>query len=165
MKKTNPIALVPIFNQMRDPTSKSAIMLLDKDYKIVRAFERQVPKVLKQTIDLESYGPCVSQHNFGWQIIKDTFPKLVEAGIPQYLFSYLLNFELRALLDDPPEPYVFSVEDLRFGFVIWWISCGISCIIFMLEIFCKSMVVATWETRNHMALAWFLKELGDYLVN
>lgn len=60
--------------------------------------------------------------------------RIVEAGIPQYHFSYLMDFELKSLLDPPSEPSIFSLYDLEFGFVTWLIACAICIGAFMSEL-------------------------------
>ena len=119
---------------MSDPSLKAAIIVSKVDHRVIKTFERKVPKLMKQTILLTPFGCCTYPDNFAFKLIDNTMPRLREAGILQYHFNYLVNFELKPLLDPEWEPIVFSVSNLEFGFVTWLISCGIAVGIFTAQL-------------------------------
>ena len=104
------------------------------DYKAIKSLRTNVPKLLKESISIGSFAACTYSHNFIFRLMDATISRIVEAGIPQYHFSYLMDFELKPLLDDPKEPSIFSISDLEFGFVTWLIACGISIGAFLGEL-------------------------------
>lgn len=119
---------------MDDDSIKAAITLSEVDYKALKSLYRNVPDLLKQRIETQPLGICTNKRSFIYHFTKDTMSKLIPAGIPQYLYSYLLNFELKPLLKPPDTPWVFDIEDLQFGFVVWLIACSVSIMVFVCEI-------------------------------
>ena len=119
---------------MRNPESKSAILIGGSDYFSIKAGETNVPKILSQRFLNEPFGVCTRRHNFAFNLVECTMTYLIQGGIPQYLLNYLLDFDLRPLVDPPSEPSVFSLSDLEFGFIVWLIACLISIIAFATEI-------------------------------
>lgn len=139
---------------------KAAIIMTDTDYKVIKALENNVPKIMRQTIPLEPFGACTTHNNYAFSLIDGTMGNLTQAGIPQFLFRYLMEFELRSLEDPPNEPSVFSVRDLEFGFVTWLIACGIAILAFVGELIWKKITTVFW---NHVGMFYFYKLLRQFL--
>ena len=118
---------------MTDPSLKAAITITKIDYKVIKSFEMNVPKLIKESVLLEPFGTCTYPNNFAFKLIDETMTRLVEAGIPQYHFDYLLNFELKSLLDPEWEPSIFKLSDLEFGFVTWLMACSVAFGTFVAE--------------------------------
>ena len=123
-----------LFYKMLDPSSKAAITVTKSEHKTLKAIEMKVPKLMKQSIVLYPFAPCAYRNNFIYKLMDATLSRLIEAGIPQYQFRYLMNFEFKPLIEPPKAPRTFSFSDLEFGFVTWSIACGISIGVFTAEI-------------------------------
>lgn len=134
-------------------------MATDTDYKVIKAFEMNVPKMMKQTLTLEPIGACTTRNNFAFRIIDETMANLTQAGIPQFFFRYLLDFEMRSLEDPPQEPSVFSVRDLEFGFVTWLIACSFAIVAFIGELIFKRVMTLLYD---FIGLFCFLKLLREF---
>ena len=119
---------------MSDPSIKAAITVTTNDYKAIKSLQTNVPKLLKESVALGSFAACTFSNNFIFRLMDSTMSRIFEAGIPQYQFSYLMDFELKPLLDEPKGPSIFSISDLEFGFVTWLIACGISIGAFIAEL-------------------------------
>lgn len=159
----NPFDLLSLAPKIQDPSSKIAVMLLEMDYHAIKAFKKNFPKIIEEEIDIDLEGICLGRNNFGFPMLKSLFPKLVEAGIPQYFNSYFKDFELKPLLDDPAEPFVFSIEDLRFGFIVWLVACGVSSVVFMIEVSWKFKNNSVRSFRDYIGIIWFLWELEGFV--
>lgn len=124
------LSLINSENKLRValPTSR-------QDYIAFRSAFINVPKRLKQEYELFSRAICVDRRSFFAPIHLKITNSLISAGIIQYWFNYLLNFELTPLIEQPRGPQVFSIEDLKFGFFVWLAACGISISAFSVEIF------------------------------
>lgn len=124
-----------IFGQLSNQSLKTAIALSKIDYHVTKAAFKNT-KVIQESRNSESYGICVIRNNFGYKITGKVITDLTQGGIMQYLFDYLINFEVwrRCLDDDVPSPTVFSIGDLEFGFIIWLVACGISFCAFIMEL-------------------------------
>lgn len=131
-------------------------MATDTDYRVIKAFEMNVPKIMKQTLTLEPIGACTTHNNFAFRLIDETMGNLTQAGIPQFLFRYFLDFEMRSLVDPPKEPSVFSVRDLEFGFVTWLIACGFAIVTFLGELILKKLMVLFYDFIGLFLLLKFL---------
>lgn len=119
---------------MSDSSFKTAITVTKIDHKVIKSYTADAPKLMKESISFEPFGACTYPNNFAFKLIDDTMSRLVEAGIPQFHFNYLMNFDLRSLLVPSWEPSVFNLSDLEFGFVTWLIACGISIGVFTAEL-------------------------------
>jgi hypothetical protein len=122
---------------MENPSTKSGIVLTEIDYKVIKSVTEFVPKMMKQKLEFEPWGICSFKNNFAFKLVEDTMAYLIQAGIPQHVFNYFVNFDLTPIIGKPKEPRVFSFSDLKFGFVIWLIACGISTAVFICEILWK----------------------------
>lgn len=80
------------------------------------------------------YGVGMMRNNFIYKVTEDAMRNLIDFGIPQYFLNYICENILRELPKDKKSPKKFSLNDLEFGFVIYLNCCGISIIIFVIEI-------------------------------
>lgn len=145
-------------NEMSDYRSKSAVLVGDIDYKLIKWYRNNIPKLIKENIKMAPYGVCVYSQNFAFYLTKKSMNRLVEAGILQNIYKYLSDFELRPKIDPPKEPYVFKFSDLEFGFVTWLIACGISLLMFIIEIiWYYSVRGVKYLIRQYVGLFLFIK--------
>lgn len=147
---------VKVFENLYESSSKSSLILTEIDYKAMRACFKDIPKVIDQYIALDPWGVCTYFDNFALQLIDNTMPLLIQAGIPQHFYSYLLEFELHALPLSPKAPRVFKFSDLEFGFVVWLIACGISTLAFSCEILWKVVKVKGKKVIGNAVGLFFL---------
>lgn len=76
----------------------------------------------------------MDKHNHAFWLIEDIMQILIPAGIPQWTRKFIYDVLFREFMANEDEPKVFSVEDLKFGFVIWGAACVISLAAFVGEI-------------------------------
>ena len=117
-----PKDVIALYYQLSNPSSKAALTISNIDYKLIRTFEVNVPKMIRESILFEPRGACTYPDNFVFKLVEKTMFRLVEAGILQHHYDFLVNFELKVLTDPEWEPSIFSLSDLEFGFVTWLIS-------------------------------------------
>lgn len=87
--------------------------------------------------------------------------KLIPFGIPQYFYHYFLSMEFKPIDAPPEEPWVFDVEDLKFGFVIWLVSISIAVFGFLMEILWFNLVRGfIWA----VGLRGFLRVVSEFRV-
>lgn len=97
----------------KDPSMKAVIPATEADLKVLRS-AYLVQNILEETITIPSKGICTTQGVIlSGDANKKTFNALIGSGIIQYWSSYLLNYEMKALLQPPSEPKVFSMASLR----------------------------------------------------
>lgn len=124
-----------IFDQMRNKESINvAIPTTEADIKFYRYTLTNVPSILKQKLSMPLQGNCMYRTNLYFAIGSKVLNSLISFGIPQYLYRYLLDFDLRPVPEQESEPKVFSIDDLSFGFTIWFFACVISSMTLLLEI-------------------------------
>lgn len=144
-----------IFKGMSKPSPKASIVLGDNDYMALKVFDRNTPKVIKQTIIFEPLGVCVPRSNFAFKLIDDTMRNLNQFGIASYYVNYL-KFLLRPQPELPSEPRVFSLSDLEFGFVSWLIACGVCILVFIGEVLKYRLRILF---QKYVGLYYFMKIL------
>lgn len=127
--------LYDIFNKLLDPSVKAAFPTSKIDLKIIEAAYGDERKMLREEINFPPSGVCVHRNSFFAQLSKKMSSALITSGILQYWLDYLLTFDAhQTVFLPPPEPKVFAIEDLSFGFTVWLVACGVSTLAFMIEI-------------------------------
>ena len=157
-----PKDVIALYYQLSNPSTKAAITISHFDYKVIRTVEVNVPKMIRESKLLEPYSACTYPDNFAFKLIEKTMFRLVEAGIPQYHYDFLVNFEFKVLTDPEWEPSIFSLSDLEFGFVTWLISCGFAIGIFLAQLL---YVFLKREARNLSALFAILQFVRHHRVD
>lgn len=126
--------LYELFQKINNPAEKTAILLSELDYKAIKSVEKNAPKLIKEVIYQHPQMICIGQGNFALRLIQKYTPYIFESGIYDHLYSFLMDFELKPLLEDPAQPYVFNLDDLWFVFVVWTIALGVSTVVFIIEV-------------------------------
>lgn len=92
-------------------------------------------KFLKEEFFKQHFGLSLYKGNFINHITIKTMTNLLEAGIPQHFQSNFYEFNFPS--SHSPQhnmPQVFSLDDLWFGFIIWFYACGVCAATFAVEI-------------------------------
>lgn len=74
----------------------------------------------------------VRDHFMYW-LVEETLSNLATGGIAQYLYDFYRRSN-SIKLEESNEPKVLNVDDLSYGFVMWFISCGIASSAFLFEL-------------------------------
>lgn len=106
---------------------------MKRDFNILRAILKSAPKLIKQEIYSYMYGVGVFKHNFMYGLTNEVMEKLIQTGIHQYFCKYLMEYYFYDRVQIKM-PKVFTVDDLRFGFVVWIIAVGIAIAVFVCEL-------------------------------
>jgi hypothetical protein len=128
------------------------MFFLVSDFQIIKNVFKFAPKLIKQRLLNKIYGVGLFKNNFMIQSTEPVMEILIQAGIPQYFLDYVFEFyffdreELRG-------PKVFSIDDLRFGFVIWLVTCGIALAAFAGEL----IVNGIKKGSNRLAELMYIK--------
>lgn len=83
-----------------------------------------------------SFGITVPRNNFLYQSIEETMQLLIPAGIPQYLWKFHYEYFYQISQQKKrhiKSPHVLTWNELSFGFVVWFVSCGIAVLCFIVE--------------------------------
>lgn len=119
--------------QLAFPQVKAAIPLSYADLKLLKMSFRKVPRILKEHLIAPPEGICVYRNNFASHLNTKVMNALITAGIPQYWYKFVVEFELRSPPEPPRMPKVFSIDDLKYGFIIWLVAISVSVAAFLLE--------------------------------
>lgn len=113
-------------------------------------------KPLKERLYAVASAITFYRNNFMLRLTDEVMQGLITGGIPQ-------NFYKRTLSPIIPEkqnqPTVLKIEDLKFGFIIWLISCGISILFFSFELLWIFYLKLLIEIKNLIGLILVLKNL------
>jgi hypothetical protein len=151
-----------LFDEMKKSSSKSAVLLTELDYKVLKAIFDDVPELMEENYDnLEVTLAFCTYHNaYNSRLVKKVGEYLVEGGILQHINDYFLNFELMPRVTEASGPNVFSLDFLSFGFYIWLIACGISTFFFVVEVLWFYISIRVKNIlRNLLALMFLLRFL------
>lgn len=141
--------ILDIFYKIKDSSMKAVLPTTETDIKIIRT-GFLMPNILKQDLGFAPNTICVlPEHKFFNNLNKKVANDLISGGIIQYWYSYLLDFEAKAVLAPPKEPKVFNISDLNFGFCVWLTACAIAVTAFVVEIlyFVVTMKLKTFVRR------------------
>jgi hypothetical protein len=156
-----------LLQQLFDPTSKGAIALqCDQDTVCRYLFrnQKEFPNVMKETFTTDFLGLSLYKNNFISYTTIKTLKRLIEAGIPQRSYKFLLV----DLLDPqiPPEdksPKVFSLDDLSFGFIIWLYTCAVAGCVFVAELVFYFFFSVVLLAQRLIGLFYFIILLKHHL--
>jgi hypothetical protein len=105
----------------------------DDNYYILSRQMNVEGTILDERYFIVSLGITLKRNNFLYQITNEVINWLNSAGISRQLWE--ISKFIKPVSKIYPEPAVLTIDDLSFGFTIWWISCGVSCLAFMVELF------------------------------
>lgn len=128
------MAYAQVWGLLGMPGGKTAYLENDRNFQVTTALYKNPPKRMKSKVKTEKFGIATMRNNFIYNVTENVMSALVESGIAQYFFQYIKLVVLKGLPTDQQEPKKFSIEDLKFGFVIFLICCGISIVAFLCEI-------------------------------
>lgn len=121
----SPSGLSLIFHQLAISSSKVAIAVTKKDFRILKTTLKHAPKLLKQETYTYMFGIGVYKHNFMFKLTYEVMEKLIQTGIHRYFMKYIMDYYFYDRIEERG-PQVFSIDDLHFGFVIWLAACGVA---------------------------------------
>lgn len=139
-----------IWPDLKDSSKKIAFYYKAKNYEVDKAIWKNPPRIAKTKLLQVQVGIGVMKNNFIFHVMEETFSKLVQSGIVQYYEKFISEVVLRAEINDEKIIKPFGVEDLKFGFVIFLISCNFAIFVFFFEIFWHSI-------QNFIGLVGFLR--------
>jgi hypothetical protein len=91
--------------------------------------------------DLYTYvnGFAIMNNNFIYHLTNNVLKHLVSAGIPEFLFNYMISstintHKIRHNLNPTAETAVISFNDLSYGFTLWILACLFCYVAFLLEL-------------------------------
>lgn len=122
------------FLKSSNSSLKAAFTTTAVDYKAIKTGFPYVPKIIKEELNFAPFAICTDHDNFFADLNAKISNDLISFGIVQYWFNYFLDFEMKPVLQQPKEPKVFDIGDLKFGFIIWLWTCVISFAVFMTEV-------------------------------
>lgn len=123
---------------------------------------------LEEVLFTDTVGLSMQRNSFLYQLSEKIMRDLITGGIPLNLVKFYHLILARAKLPAPEGPKVLNIEDLRYGFTIWLIACGIAVFTFFAEllivkILLKFKNLIKREFLNLVGLFLFWKLLRNYL--
>lgn len=91
---------------------------------------------LNEKLMVHSVSFVMEANNFIFELAEMVIERFIQAGITKYLFEYQCFLEKATKVNEKTlkGPEVLSIDDLRFGFIIWLSACGVTLIVFMSEL-------------------------------
>ena len=130
-----------------------------ESYRITRSLITAVPPIMDYKMCALVKGMGVWRNNHAYWLMEDTMRQLIPAGIPQFLRKFVHELFIKPYKPDVKTPKVFSLEDLKFGFVTWLIACSVAFSVFVIEL--------TWfyGVKAGFGLYCFYRILHEMLKN
>lgn len=141
-----------VWSRLADPLDKVGFVYGTKAVEFQKTIARKLPPYMNLRLLIFHYGIATMRNNFIYKVTENATSYLVDFGIPQYFLKYINENVLKGFPPETREPKKFSWSDLEFGFVIHLICCGISILVFVVEIL-------YFNVRNLIGLQVFLVEL------
>lgn len=88
----------------------------------------------------------VSLNNILGDLLSETVSRIVQSGILNHLREegiWRMYKRLENIVEDNRR--IFSLSDLEFGFVLWLASCGVSIVVFFIEL--SSLIIKRWVKK------------------
>jgi hypothetical protein len=152
---------------IEDLTKKAAFLVKELTYERVNAKRGLNPKRLKENFMTKTQGIGTKKNNFLFAFMDEILQKLNSGGIPQHLQKFHTELNLIKRRRMVPliveEKKSFSIDDLHYGFVIWFISSAISCLAFMCELIVQFSIYSWKKFRKYVVLLFVLNFLRKYV--
>ena len=131
-------------------------------YRIMKSLIKETPEIMpKETILIRHFGTSTYKNNYMFYLTDKITQYLVEAGIPQQLRQYVIDYHF-PIKEQSSDPLVFKVEDLDFGFVVWLGACAISTCVFLVEFLSVKIKLLVQNVCGLRALIIILKTQRFY---
>ena len=111
---------------------------------------------LKEILFSNTAGISMRMSTFLFHLTEEVVGDLITAGIPQHLRKLYEEILYPPVYEELAGPQVLRIEDLRYGFIIWLISCALAVVGFLNELFIKHFL--------KKVKFWMQEVLGLYLL-
>lgn len=150
-------------SELYEPAAKVAVTIDEESYRILKNYYGNVPRKLNMDLAILVKGIGVWRHNHAYWLMEETMRKIVPAGIPQFVRNRVFEFLFKETREENTKiPQVLTVNDLKFGFVTWLITCLIAVIAFVVELI---WFYGIKGLRITLGLICFLRNLKSYMRN
>lgn len=134
------------------PSERGAFTICQMELMLMKSTFQPNYKGIPETIVAFRYGISVMKNNFIFPMTDRAMDRMVQNGIPQYFIKYLDEVDWHAVPRDIEEPKIFELDDLAFGFYVFFATCGISFLAFVAELL-------YFYGKMHLALIVLLRAL------
>jgi len=110
---------------------------------------------LDDRFDAINFGIATQHSSFYYRMIKNTVDRLTDTGIMSHLVTTRVLVRIKYPQDEP-EPKILNIDDLLFGFNIFLGFCGISGLIFVVE-----LILGTLVCRKNLSFHLLRKKLRN----
>lgn len=120
-------------SQSQNASSKLAFMLSNREMNTMVNKYKIPPIKMKESLITLNIGFGFNANNFMYGLTEDVIEKLFPMGILQHWTDFnVLNSDSNVKKKKVPK--VLKMDDLSFGFVLWLVACGVSCLCFLIEV-------------------------------
>lgn len=123
-----------IVRVLSTPSEKGAYIITSKDMMLMKSTFKPNFREIPEPIVSLGHGIGVMKNNFIFPLTDKAMGQLLQNGIPQHFLDYMDKFEFHSIPLDVKEPKVFDIDDLAFGFFVFFASCKISLLAFLGEL-------------------------------
>ncbi|KAG5668744.1 hypothetical protein PVAND_016671 [Polypedilum vanderplanki] len=133
---------------MAESSIKKAIILSNTGIETFYKVCKMQPVLLKENLLTLPVAMVTFPNHFLFDVINEHTIWLVQAGIPQYWFQYQNWYSFfRHHKIESDELESINLDSLSFGFIIWLATCGISLIVFAIEIGMWQKIINLWTQK------------------
>lgn len=124
-----------IETEIYEPAAKVAVTIDEDSYRILLNYYGNMPRKFDVDFSILVKGIGVWRNNHAYWLMEETMRKIIPAGIPQYVRNNVLGCLFKETRQQKAKiPQVLTVNDLKFGFVTWLITCSIAVGAFLVEL-------------------------------
>lgn len=123
------------YENYRNDSLKYAFLL--EDHVIRKSNKKLRSSLLKETFMTVTSALGLNKNSFIFELFAESFEFLIAYGIPQQILKFHNEHLYPPKEEEPQGPQVLNFLDLSYGFIIWLTACGVSTVIFLLEIIPK----------------------------
>ena len=143
-------------NQSQNSTGKISLILQESSLDVLQLSLRKSlnwHQLKNINFQVNQVGFFFLRNNYFLPIIDRETQQLTSAGIMNYLVNLVYNN--RFLFTSEKEWKVLSIENLRFGFVIWLYSCAVTVVVFVAEVIIWIAIKKTEiRLKRHIRHEW-----------
>jgi hypothetical protein len=153
--------MVMIGPQLQYSDSRVSILTMEAFYKPLSTV-LYMTKMINENLVTFTMGIETYRNNFFYHAQDSVMQRLVQGGIPQWIFRFIDDAYLHPLKHDNLGPKVFSLDGIGHCFIIWLVTCAIAILAFVAEL----LVFYGWRgLKKIVGIFFFTTNLHRFIRN
>jgi hypothetical protein len=112
--------------------------------------------LMPETLMTKPIALAIDKDHFLFDLIEDTLQRILAAGIPQHSAVFHKWVLYRGISEEEDsDPIPFTLDDVAIAFNLWFVTLGISTLVFICEFLWVKLKILTFHMRELLGFVLF----------